>query len=126
MRSIGLSVVDKAFEESERLSDSVWFWNPTLKLMVLMFGLVHGFGLATKLQDLHLSTKGLVGNLVSFNVGVELGQLIALSIILLAMTWWRSTSDFVKHAVAANVVVMMLGFLLIGYQLTGYYTGRAA
>jgi len=68
----------------------------------------------------------LVGNLVSFNVGVELGQLIALSIILLAMTWWRGTSDFVKHAVAANVVVMMLGFLLIGYQLTGYYTGRTA
>jgi hypothetical protein len=63
---------------------------------------------------------------VSFNVGVELGQLIALLIILLAMTWWRGTSDFVKHAVAANVVVMMLGFLLMGYQLTGYYTTRAA
>ena len=122
---IGFSVVYKAFDNLDGFR-SLFGFQPNTKLMVLMFGLVHGFGLATKLQDLHLSTKGLVGNLVSFNVGVELGQLIALSIILLAMTWWRSTSDFVKHAVAANVVVMMLGFLLIGYQLTGYYTGRAA
>jgi len=122
---IGLSVVYKAFDNLDGFR-SLFGFQPNTKLMVLMFGLVHGFGLATKLQDLHLSTKGLVGNLVSFNVGVELGQLIALSIILLAMTWWRSTSDFVKHAVAANVVVMMLGFLLIGYQLTGYYTGRTA
>ena len=122
---IGLSVVYKAFDNLDGFR-TLFGFQPNTKLMVLMFGLVHGFGLATKLQDLHLSTKGLVGNLVSFNVGVELGQLIALSIILLAMTWWRSTSDFVKHAVAANVVVMMLGFLLIGYQLTGYYSGRAA
>ena len=122
---IGLSVVYKAFDNLDGFR-TLFGFQPNTKLMVLTFGLVHGFGLATKLQDLHLSTKGLVGNLVSFNVGVELGQLIALSIILLAMTWWRSTSDFVKHAVAANVVVMMLGFLLIGYQLTGYYTGRAA
>ncbi len=122
---IGLSVVYKAFDNLNGFR-TLFGFQPNTKLMVLTFGLVHGFGLATKQQDLHLSTKGLVGNLISFNVGVELGQLIALSIILLAMTWWRGTSDFVKHAVAANVVVMMLGFLLIGYQLTGYYTGRAA
>jgi hypothetical protein len=122
---IGLSVVYKAFDNLNGFR-TLFHFEPNPKLMVLMFGLVHGFGLATKLQDLHLSTKGLVGNLISFNVGVECGQLIALSIILLAMTWWRSTSDFVKHAVAANVIVMMLGFLLIGYQLTGYYTGRTA
>jgi hypothetical protein len=122
---IGLSVVYKAFDNLDGFRTLLGF-QPNTKLMVLGFGLVHGFGLATKLQELHLSTKGLVGNLVSFNVGVELGQLIALLIILLAMTWWRGTSDFVKHAVAANVVVMMLGFLLMGYQLTGYYTTRAA
>ena len=122
---IGLSVVYKAFDNLDGFRTLLGF-QPNTKLMVLGFGLVHGFGLATKLQELHLSSKGLVGNLVSFNVGVELGQLIALSIILLAMTWWRGTSDFVKHAVAANVVVMMLGFLLLGYQLTGYYTTRAA
>jgi hypothetical protein len=122
---IGLSVVYKAFDNLDGFRTLLGF-QPNTKLMVLGFGLVHGFGLATKLQELHLSSKGLVGNLVSFNVGVELGQLIALSIILLAMTWWRGTSDFVKHAVAANVVVMMLGFLLMGYQLTGYYTTRAA
>jgi hypothetical protein len=122
---IGLSVVYKAFDNLDGFRTLLGF-QPNTKLMVLGFGLVHGFGLATKLQELHLSSKGLVGNLVSFNVGVELGQLIALSIILLAMTWWRGTSDFVKHAVAANIVVMVLGFLLMGYQLTGYYTTRAA
>ena len=120
---IGLSVVYKAFDNLDGFR-SLFGFQPNTKLMVLGFGLVHGFGLATKLQDLHLSSKGLVGNLVSFNVGVEFGQLIALTVILFAMTRWRATSDFVRHAVAANVVVMMLGFLLMGYQLTGYYTGR--
>lgn len=122
---IGLSVVYKAFDNLDGFR-TLFGFQPNTKMMVLGFGLVHGFGLATKLQELHLASNGLVGNLVSFNVGVECGQLIALVIILFAMTWWRGTKDFVKHAVAANVLVMMLGFLLMGYQLTGYYTGRAA
>jgi hypothetical protein len=122
---IGLSVVYKAFDNLDGFR-TLFGFQPNTKAMVLGFGLVHGFGLATKLQELHLASNGLVGNLVSFNVGVEFGQLIALVIILVAMTWWRGTKDFVKHAVAANVVVMMLGFLLMGYQLTGYYTGRTA
>src|ERR1700687_6042260 len=70
---IGLSVVYKAFDNLDGFRTLLGF-QPNTKLMVLGFGLVHGFGLATKLQELHLSTKGLVGNLVSFNVGVELGQ----------------------------------------------------
>lgn len=122
---IGLSVVYKAFDNLDGFR-TLFGFQPNTKAMVLGFGLVHGFGLATKLQELHLASNGLVGNLVSFNVGVEFGQLIALVIILFAMTWWRGTRDFIKHAVAANVIVMMLGFLLMGYQLTGYYTGRAA
>jgi len=122
---IGLSVVYKAFDNLDGFRTLLGF-QPNPKLMVLGFGLMHGFGLAGKLQELNLSAKGLIGNMVSFNVGVEIGQLIALSIILLAMTWWRGTADFVKHAVAANVVVMTLGFVLMGYQIAGYVTGKAA
>ena len=122
---IGLSVVYKAFDNLDGFR-TLFGWQPNTKLTVLAFGLVHGFGLATKLQDLHLSANGLIGNMLSFNVGVELGQLIALSIILIAMTWWRGTSDFVKHAVAANVVVMTLGFILMGYQIAGYVAEKTA
>jgi len=122
---IGLSVVYKAFDNLDGFRTLLGF-QPNPKLMVLGFGLMHGFGLAGKLQELNLSANGLIGNMVSFNVGVEIGQLIALSIILLAMTWWRGTTDFVKHAVAANVVVMTLGFVLMGYQIAGYVTERAA
>jgi hypothetical protein len=122
---IGLSVVYKAFDNLDGFRTLLGF-QPNTKLTVLAFGLVHGFGLAGKLQQLHLAANGLIGNMVSFNVGVEIGQLIALSIILLAMTWWRGTTDFVKHAVAANVVVMTLGFVLMGYQIAGYATGKAA
>jgi hypothetical protein len=86
----------------------------------LVFGLAHGFGLATKLQDLAISRDGLVTNMVSFNVGVEIGQLLALSFILIAFNVWRSSGVFLRYAYAANVVLMGAGFLLIGYQLAGY------
>jgi len=120
---IGLSVVYKAFDNLDGFRTMFGF-QPNVKAAVLIFGLFHGFGLATKLQELNLSKNGLIGNMVSFNVGVEIGQLIALSIILMFMHWWRGTSDFVKHAVAANVLVMTAGFLLMGYQLAGYYVEK--
>lgn len=120
---IGLSVVYKAFDNLNGFKTLLGF-QPNTKAMVLLFGLFHGFGLATKLQELKLSSNGLVGNMISFNVGVEIGQLIALSIILLFMTWWRSTKSFAKLAVAANVVIMTAGFILMGYQLGGYYVDK--
>lgn len=120
---IGLSVVYKAFDNLDGFR-TLFGFQPNTKATVLMFGLFHGFGLATKLQELSLSKEGLVGNMVSFNVGVEIGQLIALSVILLFMTWWRRTQDFMKHAVLANVAVMTAGFLLMCYQLGGYYNEK--
>ena len=122
---IGLSVVYKAFDNLDGFRTLIGF-QPNVKAAVLIFGLFHGFGLATKLQELSLSKSGLVGNMVSFNVGVECGQLIALSIILVFMHWWRGTGNFVKLAVAANVMIMTAGFLLMGYQLGGYYVERKA
>ncbi len=122
---IGLSVAYKAFDNLDGFR-TLFGFQPNVKLAVLAFGLFHGFGLATKLQQLNLSANGLVGNMLSFNLGVEIGQLVALSVILVAMRWWRGTNDFVKHAVLANVVVMSAGFVLMGYQLGGYFTGKAA
>ncbi len=122
---IGLSVVYKAFDNLDGFKTLLGF-QPNTKLAVLVFGLIHGFGLATKLQDFNLSPDGLVPNMISFNVGVELGQLVALSLILLVMTQWRRTSRFLRHASLVNVLLMTAGFVLIGYQLAGYAWGDAA
>ena len=93
---------------------------------MLIFGFFHGFGLATKLQDLVTSRDGLLANLVSFNVGVETGQVIALSVILIAMTAWRRSRGFNRSALVANTLLMGAGLVLTGYQLAGYFTESAA
>jgi len=118
---IGLSVVYKAFDNLGGFQ-SLFGFQPNTKAAVLGFGLVHGFGLATKLQALKLSPDGLVTNMISFNVGVELGQLLALSVILALIIAWRKTPSFTRNAVLANVLIMVGGFALIEYQLTGYLT----
>ena len=104
-----------------------WFGlQPNTKIAVLVFGFFHGFGLATKLQDFSLSSDGLIANLLAFNVGVEMGQILALSAILILMGYWRRTASFNRNAFAANTVLMTAGFLLTGYQLAGYFIGDPA
>lgn len=117
---IGFSVVYKAVDNLDGFK-TLFGWQPNTKAAVLIFGFFHGFGLATKLQDFALSPVGLVPNILAFNVGVEIGQLLALSGILIAMGFWRRTDAFTRQAVAANTVLMTAGFILIGYQLTGFY-----
>ena len=115
---IGLSVVYKAFENLGGFKKLGY--EPNTKLAVLIFGFFHGFGLSTKLQDLSISEDGLITNMLSFNVGVEIGQLLALSVILIALNLWRASGNFVRHAYAANVAIMTAGFILMGYQITGF------
>src|SRR5215210_7093236 len=116
---IGLSIVYKALDNVRAFE--AWFgWKPEARLAVLFFGFFHGFGLATKLQQFGLKPDGLLVNLVSFNVGVEIGQMLALAAILIAMDYWRRTSSFERNAFRANVVLMTAGFLLTGYQLAGF------
>ncbi len=117
---IGLSVVYKAFDNLGGFKTAFGF-EPNTKMAVLGFGLAHGFGLAPKVQALDPSQNGLITNIVSFNVGVEIGQLLALSLILAFMMWWRSTSGFTRYAVATNVAILIAGFLLTEYQLAGYF-----
>ena len=117
---IGLSVVYKALDNLGAYQR--WFgFQPNTKAAVLIFGFFHGFGLATKLQEFSLSPDGLLTNLIAFNVGVEIGQFLALGAILIAMGYWRRTASFSRHAFSANVALMIAGFMLFGYQLTGYY-----
>jgi len=117
---IGLSVVYKALDNLGAFQR--WLGvQPSTKAATLIFGLFHGFGLATKLQDFQLSPDGLLGNLVAFNIGVEIGQLLALGAILIAMGFWRRTNGFWRYAYASNVVLMTLGFILTGYQLVGFF-----
>ncbi|ODS99155.1 MAG: hypothetical protein ABS56_02060 [Lautropia sp. SCN 69-89] len=116
---IGLSVVYKALDNIGAFQRWLGF-QPNTKAATLVFGLFHGLGLATKILEYDVSPDGLVPNLLAFNVGVEIGQLLALAVILIAMSYWRRTSSFFRHAYSANVVMMCLGFMLMGYQLTGY------
>jgi hypothetical protein len=117
---IGFSVVYKAFENMDGFQRFLGV-QPNTRVAVLIFGLFHGFGLATKLQEFELSANGLVANIVSFNVGVEIGQGLALAGILIVLTWWRARQGFLHHAFATNAVVMACGFLLVGFQLSGYF-----
>ena len=119
---IGLSVVYKGFENIGGFKAFLG-WQPNTKVAVAIFGLFHGFGLATKLQELAVSQEGLVANIISFNIGVEMGQFLALAAILIALTWWRTRSGYLRHAFLTNSLLMFGGFLLIGYQLSGYVLG---
>jgi hypothetical protein len=116
---IGASVAYKAFENLGGF-ERVLHIRPNTRVAVLVFGLFHGFGLATKLQDFALSGNGLVTNIVSFNIGVEIGQVIALTGVLILLSAWRSRPGFVKHAFATNTALMAGGFTLTGYHLAGY------
>ena len=115
---IGFSVMYKAFENLggfRRLGLAI-----NTKLAVLVFGLFHGLGLATKLQDLGASKNGLLENLIAFNVGVEAGQVIALAIVVVLLDFWRATPSFARGARYANLLLLLAGMALTGYQIAGY------
>src|SRR3954453_18136369 len=120
---IGFSVVYKAFDNMNGF-ERLFGWQPNTKIAVLIFGLFHGFGLATKLQEFSLAQNGLVTNIVSFNVGVEIGQILALTAVFIGLSYWRTRPGFLRHAFATNTLLMTGGFILVGYQLTGYMVTR--
>ena len=118
---IGFSVVYKALDNMGMYQR--WFgFQPNTKVATMVFGLFHGFGLATKILDFEMSKDGLIPNLIAFNVGVEIGQLLALGAILIAMGYWRRSASFTKHAFAANIVLLSAGLALVAFQMNGYFT----
>ena len=121
---IGLSVVYKALDNLGAFK--TWFGiAPDARAATLIFGFFHGFGLATKILDFEMAPDGLVANLVAFNVGVEIGQVLALSAILVVMNHWRRTASFRSMAYGANVAIMTAGFVLVGFQLAGFFLLRS-
>lgn len=116
---IGLSIVYKAFENMDGFRRFLGF-EPNTRIAVFVFGLFHGLGLATKLQEFQLSDNGLVTNIISFNVGVEIGQILALSAVFIGLSVWRSSASYLRHAFVTNSVLMTGGFLLAGFQLSAF------
>ncbi len=116
---IGLSIVYKAFENMDGFKRLLNF-EPNIKIAVFVFGLFHGLGLATKLQEFTISDNGLVTNIISFNIGVEIGQILALSVVFILLSMWRTNASYLRHAFLTNTALMTGGFLLAGYQMSAF------
>lgn len=121
---IGLSVVYKAFDNMDGFR-RFFGVQPDTRVAVLVFGLFHGFGLATTLQEYAIAEEGLITNMISFNVGVEIGQVLALTFVVIALGFWRTRAGFLRHAFATNALLMAGGFVLAGYQLVGLFVGAS-
>jgi HupE / UreJ protein len=115
---IGLSVVYKGVENVGGFARLGWQFDT--RWAVLIFGLFHGLGLATKVMDLELSPNGLLTNLIAFNIGVELGQVIVLTLVVLLLGAWRYSPSFKRYAFAANLGLILVGLALTAYQVSGY------
>lgn len=118
---IALSIVYKGFDNLGGFKQ-IFGKQPNTKLSVLIFGLFHGFGLATKLQEFEFSADGLLANLLGFNLGVEIGQFVALLFVVSIISLWRRYNSFRRFATLTNTILMAAGFLLFGFQMTGYFT----
>jgi hypothetical protein len=118
---IAFSIIYKGFDNLGGFKQ-IFGFQPNTKIAVLFFGLFHGFGLATKLQDFSLPQENLITNMLAFNVGVELGQCIALLFILTILGFWRRHNSYYTFSTTSNTLLMSGGFVLLGYQLTGYFT----
>lgn len=118
---IAVSIVYKGFDN---LGGFKRFFGkqPNTKAAVLIFGLFHGFGLSTKLQEFEFDKEGLFVNLLGFNLGVEIGQFLALGLVVLLIAIWRRYDSYLKFSKITNTLLMAAGFLLLGFQLTGFLT----
>ena len=117
---IGLSVVYKGFDNIGGFK-RVFGFQPNTKAAVMIFGLFHGFGLATKIQAFNLPKDGLIANILAFNLGVEIGQFMALGLVLILMSFWRKHNSYLRFSLSANTLLMSGGLMLMGFQLTGFF-----
>lgn len=119
---IAISVIYKAFDNNKGFQNYLHIKSPNMLWMVLLFGLIHGFGLSTRLQQLPLGEDSIeiLMRIISFNIGVEFGQIIALIPILFILMLWRQKESFMQHSKIANHAIMFAGFMLLLMQLHGY------
>jgi len=117
---IALSVIYKGFENLKGFERFLRIRAPNLLAMVFVFGLIHGFGLSTRLQELPLGEEGLVSRILAFNLGVELGQVAALTLMLGLFNIWRKSKTFERFANISNGALVLAGVGLFFYQVSGY------
>ncbi|MDZ4375993.1 MAG: HupE/UreJ family protein [Phenylobacterium sp.] len=118
---IALTVIYKAFENLGGFQKTFRVRPPPLLLMVFVFGLIHGLGLSARLQEMSMASEpGLVGRILTFNVGVELGQIAALSLMALALAVWRGTPGWPQVARAANLALIAGGVWLFALQVYAF------
>ncbi|MCK8046253.1 HupE/UreJ family protein [Shewanella sp. 1CM18E] len=117
---IGFSIIYKGFDNLGGFQ-RVFGFQPNTKVAVMIFGLFHGFGLATKIQEFQLPQDGLVPNILAFNIGVEIGQFLALGLVLILISLWRRHKSYLQFSTVTNTLLMSAGVMLVGFQLTGYF-----
>ncbi len=119
---IALSVIYKGFDNNGGFQKHLGIKSPNLLAMVFGFGLLHGFGLSTRLQQLPLGDDkfSMLMRILSFNVGVEIGQIAALVLMVALLALWRKRQSFQRFSVLANVGLVYAGALLLLMQLHGY------
>ncbi|MBW8245131.1 HupE/UreJ family protein [Muricauda oceani] len=120
---IALSVLYKGFENLDGFK-KLGTKAPNLLLMVFLFGLIHGLGLSTRLQTFDMGQDQFLLKIISFNVGVELGQIAALIPIVLLINAWKGKSSYEAFYKASNVYLVIAGIGLFAYQLYGYFNGH--
>ncbi|MCJ8344167.1 HupE/UreJ family protein [bacterium] len=117
---IALTVIYKGFDNINGFQKYLQMKAPNITQLVFVFGLIHGFGLSTRLQQLNLGEDGLLLKIVSFNLGVEFGQITALTFMLFLLAAWRKSLSFQRFTFLTNVLLMILGSLLFLMQMHGY------
>ena len=117
---IALSVCYIAFANLDGFRKYLNVSPPNMMVMIVSLGLIHGFGLSTRLQQLPLSEDDLLANIISFNIGVELGQVSALALMLIAIAAWRKRDSFIPFSVIANYTLILGGMYLFLMQMHGY------
>jgi len=118
---IALTVIYKAFENLDGFRRVFSARAPALIAMVFLFGLIHGFGLSTRLQDMALvNDPNFYTKIIAFNVGVELGQLLALAVMGAVLALWRHTPGWKTFALSANIALIVCGVILFVVQIAAY------
>ncbi len=117
---IALSVCYKGFDNLDGFKKYLKMPSPNLLWVIFIFGLIHGFGLSTRLQQLPLGDTGLIQRILFFNVGVELGQITALTVMLILIAGWRRTKSFAQFSTVSNAGLIAAGAFLFLMQMHGY------
>lgn len=121
---IGLSVFYKGFENLGLFQKTFKVNPPNLLNMVFLFGLIHGLGLSARLQSFTVAQEGILWKILSFNLGVELGQIAALIPIVYVINLWRKKESFEPFFKATNTYLLLAGIALASYQLWQFFISQ--